>query len=116
VLRDETPRSQIVQPERLQPPLPAFDGGDPLVSYDAIAAVHAQLALSPTELLRTLVFRTNIGVIRFEPDGAGQRVVHELWSMDAPDSTEGGPFTRHRSSLTASPALAPPQLQVSSDA
>jgi hypothetical protein len=115
VLRDSTPRAQIVHPEGPQPPLPAFNGADPLATYDAIAGVHAQLALSPTELLRTFVFRTNVGVIRFEPDGADVRVVHELWSVDGPASTEGGPFTKHRSSLALSPALAPPQLQVVPD-
>jgi hypothetical protein len=112
VLRDATPRAQVVHPERLQPPLPAFNGGDPLVSYDAVAAVHSQLALSPTELLRTFVFRPNVGVVRFEPEGTDVSVVHELWSLDGPDSTEGGPFTRHRASLALSPALTPPQLQV----
>jgi hypothetical protein len=110
VLRDDTPRAQIVHPERLQPPLPAFNAGDALASYDQIAGVHAQLALSPTELLRTLVFRTNVGVIRFEPSGADQTVVHELWSVDGVGSTEGGPFTRHRASLALTPMLAPPQL------
>jgi hypothetical protein len=115
VLRDMTPRAQIVHPEGPQPALPAFNGADPLLTYDAVAAVHAQLALNPTELLRTLVFRTNVGVIRFEPDGADVRVVHELWSLDGPASTQGGPFTHHRSSLARSPALAPPQLQVVPD-
>lgn len=115
VLRDTTPRDQIVHPERLQPPLPAFNGADPLASYDEIAAVHAQLALSATELLRTLVFRTNVGVIRFELDGADLTVVHELWSEDGPASTEGGPFTRHRASLALTPALPAPQLKVLTD-
>jgi hypothetical protein len=115
VLRDTTPRAQIVHPEGPQPPLPAFNGADPLATYDAVAGVHAQLAMSPTELLRTLVFRTNVGVIRFELDGADVRVVHELWSVDGPASTEGGPYTRHRSSLALSPALAPPQLKVVPD-
>jgi hypothetical protein len=110
VLRDETPRAQISHPERLQPPLPPFNAGDALASYDAIAGVHAQLALSPTELLRTIVFRTNIGVIRFETDGGDHRVVHELWTSDGVGSTEGGPFTRHQSSLALSPSLTPPQL------
>jgi hypothetical protein len=115
VLRDNTPRSQIVHPEGPQPALPAFNGADPLATYDQVAGVHAQLALGPTELLRTLVFRTNVGFVRFEPDGAGVRVVHELWSVDGPASTEGGPFTKHRSSLVLSPTLTPPQLQVVPD-
>jgi hypothetical protein len=116
VLRDDTPRAQIVHPEGPQPPLPAFNGGDPLATYDAVAGVHAQLALGPTELLRTLVFRTNVGIVRFEPDGGSNvRVVHELWSVDGPASTEGGPFTKHRSSLARNPALTAPQLQVVPD-
>jgi hypothetical protein len=114
VLRDETPRAQAVHPERLPPPLPPF-GSDPLAAYDAIAAVHAQAALGPTEPLRIAVFRTNVGIVTFEPDGPDQTVVHELWSMDGPDSIEGGPFTRHRGSLALSPALAGPQLQVEPD-
>jgi hypothetical protein len=113
-LRDDTPRSQIVHPERLQPPLPTFDAGSPVDCYRATAGVHAQLALSTTELLRTLVFGTNIGLIRIEGSGANQGVVHELWTMDAPHSTEGGPFTHHRSPLSLTPSLPPvaPQLQV----
>jgi hypothetical protein len=115
VLRDTTPRAQRVTPGEPQPALPAFNGADPLATYDAVAGVHAQLALSPTELLRTFVFRTNVGLIRFEPEGADTRVVHELWSVDGPASTEGGPFTKHRSSLALSASLAPPQLQVVPD-
>ena len=115
VLRDERSRAELTHPERLQPPLPAFNGGDPIASYDEVAAIHAQLALGPTELLRTLVFRTNIGVVRFEPEGADQGVVHELWSVDGPDSTAGEPFTHHRASLAPTPTLSAPQLQVTSD-
>lgn len=116
VLRDETPRAAVIHPEGLQPPLPAFNGADPLATYNDVAAVHAQLALSPTELLRTMVFRSNIGIIRFEPAGSDQDVVHELWSQDAPLSNEGAPFTKHRSSLALSPALPAPLLQVVPDA
>jgi hypothetical protein len=115
VLRDDTPRAQVVHPEGPQPALPAFNGGDPIVTYDAVAGVHAQLALSPTELLRTLVFRPNVGVVRFEPVGTDLRVVHELWTVDGPTSTEGGPFTKHRSSLALDPALPAPQLEVVPD-
>jgi hypothetical protein len=115
VLRDDMPRAQIVHPEGPQPALPGFSGGDPLATYDAVAGVHTQLALAPTELLRTLVFRTNVGIVRFEPEGANVRVVHELWSVDGPASTEGGPFTKHRSSLALNPALIPPQLKVVPD-
>jgi hypothetical protein len=115
VLRDDTPRAQIVHPEGPQPALPTFNGADPLATYDAVAAVHAQLALGPTELLRTLVFRTNVGVVRFEPQGANVNVLHELWTVDGPASTEGGPFTKHRSSLALDPSLTPPQLKVVPD-
>jgi hypothetical protein len=115
VLRDETPRAQIVHPEGPQPALPAFSGGDPLATYDAVAGVHAQLALSPTELLRTLVFRTNVGIVRFEPQGSNVNVVHELWSVDGPASIEGGPFTKHRSSLAIDSTLRPPVLEAVPD-
>ena len=70
-------------------------------SYNQIAAKHVELALSTTELLRLLVFRTNIGLVRFETSGIEQFVIHELWSTDGPNSTEGAPMTRHRTSLTA---------------
>jgi hypothetical protein len=113
-LRDDTPRAQLVHPERLQPALPTFGAASPIDCYRATAGVHAQLALSTTELLRTLVVRTNIGLIRIEGSGAGQSVVHQLWTMDGPHSTEGGPFTHHRSPLSLTPAvpLVAPQLQV----
>jgi len=32
-------------------------------------------------------------------------VVHELWSVDGPASIEGGPFTKHRSSLAIDSTL-----------
>ena len=35
-----------------------------------------------------------------------------VYSMDAPDSTEGGAYTVHRASLALSPSLAGPSLQV----
>jgi hypothetical protein len=79
-----------------------------------VAARHAELALGPTELLRLLVFRSNMGVVRFEP--AGQTVVHELYSMDGPNATGGGAYTVHRSWLAQSPHVAPPQLEVAVDA
>ena len=103
-------------PEHLQPPLPAFDAGDPLQTYHEVAGRHAELALGPTELLRLLVFRSNLGVVRFEAEGESHTVVHELYSMDGPDSTEGGAYTVHRASLALSPALAGPSLQVVADA
>jgi hypothetical protein len=111
VLRDETPRAQSTHPERMPPPLPAFDATDPFASYDQVAAVHAQLALSPTEMLRTMVFPTNLGLIRFEVDGNDHAVVGELWTSDGLGSTEGGPFTRHRAALGLSPDLVAPQLE-----
>jgi hypothetical protein len=115
-LRDDRPRSQLNHPEHLQPVLPPFDAADPLRTYHEVAGRHAELALGPTELLRLLVFRSNIGVVRFEAEGESHTVVHELYSMDAPDSTEGGPYTVHRASLGLSPALAGPSLQVDADA
>jgi hypothetical protein len=111
-LRDETPRAQVVRPDRQPPELPDFDAAAAVDSYNRIAAKHAELALSTTELLRLLVFRTNIGLVRFETAGTEQHVVHELWTTDAPNSTEGAPMTRHRTSLTADPTLPPPQLEV----
>ena len=69
---------------------------------------HAELALGPTELLRLLVFRSNLGVVRFEAEGQSHTVVHELYSMDGPDSTEGGAYTVHRASLALSPGARRP--------
>jgi hypothetical protein len=115
-LRDDRTRSQINRPDRQPPDLPDFDPNDPVGSYNLIALKHVEQALSATDMMRTLVFRTNVGIVRFETSGSEQLVVHELWSMDTPDSTQGGPFTRHTASLTADPALAPPQLQVVADA
>jgi hypothetical protein len=115
-VRDDRLRSQLEHPEHLPPPLPSFDAGDPLHTYHEVAARHAELALGPTELLRLLVFRSNLGVVRFEAEGQSHTVVHELYSMDAPDSTEGGAYTIHRASLALSPALAGPSLQVVADA
>jgi hypothetical protein len=87
-----------------------------LHTYHEVAARHAELALGPTELLRLLVFRSNIGLVRFEVEGQSHTVVHELHSMDAPNSTEGGAYTVHRASLALSPALAGPSLEVVTDA
>ena len=114
-VRDVRPRSELTHPEHLPPPLPAFDGADPLQTYHQVAARHAELALGPTELLRLLVFRSNLGVVHFEPEGQSHSVVHELYSMDGPDATEGGPYTVHRSSLALSPTISAPQLQVAVD-
>ena len=116
VLRDETPRTQVLHPEALPPPLPTFNGADPIATYNDIAGVHAQLALSPTEMLRLMVFRPNLGVVRFEPKGGDVEVVHELWSQDGPLSVEGAPFTKHRSSFALDPALPAPRLTVVPDA
>ena len=115
-LRDDTPRAQTVRPDRQPPELPDFDPAAAMDSYNQIAAKHVELALSTTELLRLLVFRTNIGLVRFETAGTEQHVIHELWSTDGPNSTEGAPMTRHRTSLTAVPTLVPPQLGVVADA
>ncbi len=115
-MRDERRRAELEHPEHLQPPLPSFDAADPLTTYHEVAGRHAELALGPTELLRLLVFRSNLGVVRFEADGASQSVVHELYSMDAPDSTEGGAYTIHRASLDLTPTLVAPALGVVADA
>ena len=80
-----------------------------------MAARHAELALGPTELLRLLVFRSNLGVVRFEPEGQSHSVIHELYSMDGPNATGGGAYTVHRSSLALSPTVAAPQLEVAVD-
>jgi hypothetical protein len=105
----------LTHPERLPPPLPAFNGADPLQTYHEVSARHAELALGPTELLRLLVFRSNLGIVRFEPEGGGQAVVHDLYSMDGPNATTGGAYTVHRSSLVLSPTVAAPQLEVAFD-
>ena len=89
-LRDDTPARQTVRPDRQPPELPDFNPAAAMDSYNQIAAKHVELALSTTELLRLLVFRTNIGLVRFETAGTEQFVIHELWSTDGPNSTEGG--------------------------
>ena len=71
--------------------MPAFDAGDPLRTYHEVAGRHAELALGPTELLRLLVFRSNLGVVRFEAEGQSHAVVHELYSMDAPTRPRAAP-------------------------
>jgi len=114
-LRDDRRRSQLDHPEHLQPALPSFDAGDPLRTYHEVAGRHAELALGPTELLRLLVFRSNLGVVRFEAEGQSHTVVHELYSMDGPDSTEGGAYTLHRASLALSPELEGPSFEVAAD-
>ena len=115
-LRDERLRSELPHPEHLQPPLPAFDAADPLQTYHQVAARHAELALGPTELLRLLVFRSNLGTVRFEPDGDSHTVIHELWSMDGPNETTGSPYTVHRSSLALAAAVVRPELEAAADA
>jgi hypothetical protein len=114
-VRDDRLRSELEHPEHLQPPLPSFDAADPLLTYHEVAGRHAELALGPTELLRLLVFRSNLGVVHFEADGPSHAVVHELYSMDGPDSTEGGAYTVHRASLALSPLLVGPALGVDAD-
>jgi hypothetical protein len=59
-----------------------------------------------------MVFTPNLGVVRFETNTSEQHVVHELWSSDAPNSTEGAPFTHHRSPLATLIPPQAPQLQV----
>ena len=80
------------------------------------AARHAELALGPTELLRLLVFRSNLGTVRFEPDGDSHTVIHELWSMDGPNETTGSPYTVHRSSLALAASVVRPELEAAADA
>lgn len=115
VVRDDTPRALLTHPERLQPPLPVFNAASPVDSYNEIASVHAQLALDATELLRTLVFRSNVGMVRIQMFGSEQHVVHQLLTTDGPNSTEGAAYTNHHSPLSVTPALPPPQLKVVTD-
>jgi hypothetical protein len=115
-LRDDRSRDDIDHPAERQPQLAAFDAADPVGSYNRVAQAHTELALGPTELLRTFVFPTNVGVVRIESSSTEQSAIHELWSTDGPASTTGGPFTRHSFLfLSATPAGPPPQLHVVSD-
>jgi hypothetical protein len=116
-LRDERLRSVLSHPEHLQPELPAFDAANPLETYNAIALRHAELALGPTELLRLLVFRSNLGIVRFEPEGDSHTAIHELYSMDDPTTTTGSAYTVHRSSLAMTPTepLKAPEFAVVTD-
>jgi len=116
-LRDGRSRDIIEHPAERQPLLPAFDSADPVGSYNRIAQAHTEVALGPTEMLRTFVFPTNVGVVRIESSSTVQTAIHELWSTDGPAATTGGPFTRHSLFLSTTPSgePEPPQLQVVSD-
>jgi hypothetical protein len=99
-LRDERPDPIRLPPP--QPPLPTFDPSRPLESAALIAARHAELARSPNEPVRGIVFRANIGVVRFErtePDGV--KVVHDVYSADGPTIETGSVYTRHEIELEA---------------
>lgn len=114
-LRDGRSRENLTHPQGLQPPLPPFSATDPVGSHNRVAQAHTELALGPSELLRTFVFPTNVGVVRVESSATEQRAIHELWSSDGPASTTGGAFTRHASFLSPEPADTAPQLQVVTD-
>ena len=94
VLRDNRPDPMTRVPE--QPPLPVFDASNPIDSVALIAARHAELARSPNEPVRGIVFSSNIGVTHFEGAARdGLELVHEIFSSDAPDIEFGSPYTRH---------------------
>jgi hypothetical protein len=108
-LRDERP--DPIQPQPAQPALPAFDPAHPLESVALIAARHAELARSPNNPLRGIVFAANIGVVHVEPAGPDRlKLVHEIYSPDGPQLESGSPYTRHEIDLVPADASEQPVL------
>ena len=98
VVRDTRPDPIKRQPE--QPPLPVFDSNAPQQSVALIAARHAQVARSPNDPVRSIVFPSNVGVVRFETtDSGGVRAVHEISSPDDPETDTGSAYTHHEVDL-----------------
>ena len=110
MLRDERPDPIKREPE--QPPLPIFDTADPVGSVALIAARHADLARSPNDPVRGIVFPSNVGVVRFEgTDGDGLKLVHEISSPDDPDIDTGSPYTHHEVACVPPAADLRPTMQ-----
>ena len=88
-------------------PLPAV-GGDLVQSYADIVGYQANAAFNAVDPLRLMVFRNNIGVITFTPDGPEEVTVkHEILSpVGAPD-VSGDRYTEHTASTARSTDPAP---------
>jgi hypothetical protein len=110
VLRDERLRTQMPVGTPVLPALPAWNPGDALDGYAKVAAAHAQMSFDVTDPFRLMVFRSNIGLVRFTVDGGDVAVQHQLLSP-ADDGTTGEAFTEHMVAFAPTPAPAPPQLQ-----
>jgi len=111
LVRDGRPNAALPAP--LQQPFLAQEllPADPLPAYRALAARHAQAAMTHFDHLRTLVFACNIGLIQFFNVGNTLTCRHTLLSKDAPESTTSAPNTVHEIAL-APTNEAPPQLEV----
>jgi hypothetical protein len=105
-LRDERPNPPRADSDSAGP-LPTV-GGDILQSYADIVGYQANAANNAVDPLRLMVFRNNIGVITFTPDGPDEVIVtHEILSpVGAPD-VSGDRYTQHTATTTRATTAAP---------
>jgi hypothetical protein len=108
VVRDERPHAQLPAGAPTIPML-SWDAGEPLQSYAAIAASHQQVTRDPKDPLRLLVFRNNVGLVRFSADGGDVKVAHAL--LSSADDDSGDEFTEHDVPFAPSPAPVAPVLR-----
>lgn len=77
-----------------------IDPAAPFSGYKAVVTRHALVTMQMPRLLRTLHFLSNVGLVHFEPDGAGPpTLVHQLLSASAPQSQTFALNTVHRAVL-----------------
>ncbi len=109
VLRDERASRGVGAPA---PPvaLPPWNPGDPIAAYALIAAAHAALVTDETDLVRLMVFRSNVGTVSFEPSGGAEHRVTHAVTSPVGDGTTGSPFTHHTVDFAPSAAAPPPTL------
>jgi hypothetical protein len=109
-LRDDRPNPPRTPDDVAAGSLPPF-GGDAPQAYANILGFHASQASNHADPLRLMVFRNNIGVVTFSPDGGDEVVVkHEILSPVGAGSTDGDRYTEHTVS-TKRAGLVAPQLR-----
>ncbi len=109
ILRDDRPNPPRRVEDQAVDSLPPWNAGDPIAGYAAITARHAEAAFKASDPLRLMVFRNNVGVVRFEADGATEvKVTHAI--LSTADATSGEAYTEHATSTTRA-GLVPPQLR-----